>query len=873
MAQAKQRLSTGLAGLDHVLDGLRTGDNVVWQMKAVDDYIPFARAFCRHAAGEGRKVVYFRFASHAAIIEPMAGVEVVELRPDAGFETFVFQIDHVIEHSPPGSCCLFDCLSELAVSWYSDQMLGNFFQLVGPYLQQHDVATYFAVTKNIHSFHAMTPIAETTQILLEIYRQDGQLFVHPTKVEGRYSPTINMLHRWASDEEFVPITNSTTNAQIFTASPWMRLESASANLGVWNSAFLRGEEVYEAYQRGDCGEAIVYEMFDKLLSMGISRDQRVLRLLRKYFTLADLLAVRKRMIGTGLVGGKSVGMLLARAILRRDAPDLYGKLELHDSFFIGSDVFYTFLVRNDLWWSRSRHRDEATYLDGAADVRRGMLTGTFPAYIRRQFADMLDYFGQSPFIIRSSSLLEDSFGNAFAGQYDSVFRVNQGLRNERLDAFVDAVRTIYASSMSDRALTYRARRGLLERDERMALLVQRVSGAYHGGGRFYPHIAGVGLSFNPYVWSDAIDPRAGVLRLVFGLGTRAVERTDDDYTHVVALNAPARLPETAAEHVRQYAQRRVDTLNIESNRFESTGFSEIVRTATDVDFSLVASRDLAAERRAAERNIADVCSWTLTFEKLLTETDFVEDMRRILQTLQQAYESPVDVEFTVNHFRGKWLTNLVQCRPFQVRGSGQVTARPDGLTQQDVVLEAHGAVIGQSRSDTIDRIIYVVPAEYGQLPIPDRHAIARLIGEIAHVDCGPAERVTMLLGPGRWGTTMPSLGVPINFGDINTVSVLCEIVAMRDNLVPDVSLGTHLFNEMVEMNMLYLALFPGRDENSLNHEFFEDTPSKLTDLLPTAEKWQHVVRVIDPADLNLPGPFRLYANTIDQEVVCYVQAP
>ena len=68
----------------------------------------------------------------------------------------------------------------------------------------------------------------------------------------------------------------------------------------------------------------------------------------------------------------------------------------------------------------------------------------------------------------------------------------------------------------------------------------------------------------------------------------------------------------------------------------------------------------------------------------------------------------------------------------------------------------------------------------------------------------------MLIGPGRWGTTTPSLGVPVSFAEIDTVSVLCEIVAMRDDLVPDVSLGTHFFNDLVEMDILYLALFPGR---------------------------------------------------------------
>ncbi len=154
---------------------------------------------------------------------------------------------------------------------------------------------------------------------------------------------------------------------------------------------------------------------------------------------------------------------------------------------------------------------------------------------------MLDYFGQSPIIVRSSSLLEDSYGNAFAGKYESVFCPNQGPHHRRLEELLGAVKTVYASTMSEKALRYRAQRGLLDQDEQMSLLVQRVSGVGYGS-LFYPQVAGVALSRNPYVWNECIDPAAGVVRLVFGLGTRAVDRTDDDYTRIVALNAPAAPP-------------------------------------------------------------------------------------------------------------------------------------------------------------------------------------------------------------------------------------------------------------------------------------------------------------------------------------------
>jgi hypothetical protein len=572
------------------------------------------------------------------------------------------------------------------------------------------------------------------------------------------------------------------------------------------------------------------------------------------------------MIGTGLIGGKTVGMLLARAILRRKDARWAERLEPHDSFYVGADVYYTFVVRNGIWWVREKQKDASTFLDGAETARQRLLTGTFPEPVRKQFADMLDYFGQSPIIVRSSSLLEDNFGNSFAGKYESVFCANQGPRQKRLEDFLSAVRAIYASTMGERALAYRAQRGLLGRDEQMALLVQRVSGSMHGR-LFFPQAAGVALSYNPYVWSEYIRPEAGVLRLVFGLGTRAVDRFDDDYTRVVALNAPERRPETSLAEVREYAQRKVDVIDLEANQLVSMDVADIVRQEPDLPLETFASKDRGAERPAGGAD--DAGAWVLTFDRLLTATPFIPGMREMLATLQAAYGVPVDTEFAANFLPdGSCKINLLQCRPLQVKGGGAAPALPAGIARDDLLVEAHGAVIGHSRAVAVDRLIYVSPPAYGRLPIPDRYAVARLIGRIAHLP-QPGAGVLFLLGPGRWGTTTPSLGVPVAFAEIDTVAALCEIVAMRDDLVPDVSLGTHFFNELVELDILYCALFPKRQDNLLNGGFFDGAPNRLAELAPDAARWAEVVRVIDAAGLPGGGVLRLGADTIQQTVVCY----
>lgn len=859
--------TTGLPGLDNVLKGLIPGDNIVWQVDAADDYLPFVPPYCAAAIKAGEPLIYFRFAKHEPLVTEDCGAEIVQLNPEEGFEQFITQIHKTIESTGRGGYYLFDCLSDLAVDWYSDRMLGNFFRLTCPYLYDMEAIAYFAIIKNYHSVHASATIAETTQVLLDVYRYKGKLYIHTIKAQQRHSPTMYMLHSFEEDT-FEPVVDSSTISEILSPVRWAGSDPDRNRLGVWNRAFMQAERLMDPVH-GECQLAPADDLVRRLLRMIVTRDEQVLDLAEKYLKLTDILDIWRRMIGTGLIGGKSVGMLLARAILNRTSPRWKDLLEVHDSFYIGSDVFYTYLVQNGCWWMRQKQRDPASFLEGAEEARRRILAGSFPEDVRKQFSDMLDYFGQYPIIVRSSSLLEDAFGNSFAGKYESVFCPNQGSRDKRLEDFMSAVRTIYASSMSEKALRYRAQRGILHRDEQMSLLVQRVSGAL-SGQLFYPHVAGVGLSFNPYVWGENIDPKAGMLRLVFGLGTRAVDRSDDDYTRVVALNAPERRPEASFDEVRRYTQRKVDVLDLAANRLVSNDFIDVANQSPHVPIEMFASRDQELERLAAETGRRDMFPWILTFERLLSQTDFAEDMRDMLKKLEAAYGTPVDVEFTTNFYNKRhYRVNLVQCRPLQVSEGGFVQEAPKHIDESQIALKAHGAVIGHSRDVRIDRIVEVVPSVYGQLPVKDRYSIARLIGQLMHIaDTEPGN--ILIMGPGRWGTTTPSLGVPVSFAEINTTSVLCEIVAMRDDLVPDVSLGTHFFNELVECDILYLALFPNKDGNYLNEELFQSMPNRLATLLPASAGRAEVVRVIDAADLPNGASFKLHANNVKQEVVCYV---
>lgn len=867
--------STGLKDLDRALKGILPGDNVVWQIDRLEDYKALVTPYITAAVATGRPVVYFHFTKGDPLIPPGSDIITRTFSPEDGFEPFVSSIHDTIRDAGRGAHYVFDCISDLANRWYSDVMLGNFFKLTCPYLFDLETLAYFALFRNHHSAYAIDPVMETTQLFLDVYSHQ-QIYIRPIKVQHRYSATMNMLHRWQNDT-FTPVSDSTVIARIMTSARWSGLH-ADRIPGFWERAFIEAQEIKQQVQAGLRLQEAEQEAFESLIPMVITRDEAMATLVRQYLTLDDVLDVRRRMIGSGLIGGKSVGMLLARAVLKRKSSDIFDQLEAHDSFFIGSDVFYSFLVRNGIWWTRQKQRDSDDFYENATRARRLIITGAFSERTLRQFQEMVDYFGQSPFIVRSSSLLEDNFGNAFAGKYESVFCANQGPRSQRMEDFLAAVKTIYASSMSERALRYRARRGMLDHDEQMALLVMRVSGRTCAR-RFFPPVAGVGFSFNPYVWNKTIDPNAGMIRLVFGLGTRAVDRSDDDYTRLVALNAPDRRPEHNFDEVRQHAQRRVDYIDLDANHLTSGSFHDILPELDPVVLNLLAPVDPDAARRVRElrsQGRSAAMPHVLTFDPLLQKTAFIPIIRRMLATLQTAYNNPVDIEFTANFDEnGDFEINLVQCRPLQVQGTETISIPDIGtVPPEDYIITTRSAVIGQSRVTTVDTFVYVVPSVYGALPIRERHEIASLLGKVNKaLKVANPDGVTVLLGPGRWGTSSPSLGIPVSFADINGVSVIGEIVAMHENLVPDVSLGTHFLSELVEMNMLYLAIFPDQNENMLRERVFMDAKSGLTSMVPEAGAWAHAIKVVSAAAISPPGKkVILIADAPEQHVNCFFAA-
>jgi hypothetical protein len=853
--------STGLKGLDKILCDLKKGDNIVWQVDSIEDYSHFVGPYIKKALADKRNIVYMRFATHKPLIENQPDVTVYQLDAKGGFESFSTQVHTIISQEGTEAYYLFDCLSDLLSAWATDLMVGNFFMVTCPYLFELDTITYFAILRNYHSFQTVARIRETTQLLLDVYDFDGNMYVHPLKVWKRYSPTMFLPHL-QQDEEFTPVISSIDASKLLSHISQKNPNGSARFLDHWDRLFMKADTLKKAPPDSKDTKELVRE----LCRIMVGREKRIAQLAQDSFSLEDLINIKRRLIGSGFIGGKAAGMLLAQKILENDKSfDWDQYMEPHDSFYVGSDVFYSYIVENGWWKLLMKQKTKEGYFEVAPEMRENLLQGKFPDQIRERFQEIIEYFGQSPIIVRSSSLLEDSFGNAFAGKYESLFLVNQSDPQQRYFEFEEAVRRVYASTMSEDALAYRLQRGLDQHDEQMALLVQRVSGSYKKS-YFFPDLAGVGVSYNTFVWKSDLDPKAGMLRLVFGLGTRAVDRVEDDYPQTIALDQPLLRPYADREGQSRFSQRSADLLDTSQNCLRTVSVADLLNDELKIKLDLIADSDSHTERKMKELGAKPQRYWLLTFKKLLSDTKFTEIMQKIMKTLENRYQYPVDIEFTVNFTDDDMFRiNLVQCRPLQTKGLKASVQLPENIKSEKVLFASQGSTMGGNISQPIKRIIYVVPQAYVEMPTSQKYSIARLIGKLNRQIPSRESTPTILFGPGRWGTTTPSLGVPVNFTEINKITVLAEIAYEGGNLMPDLSFGTHFFQDLVESDIFYVALFPQKESVTFNTDKFLEMPNLLTDIFPKESQYADVVKVCEVDSQQL----QIMCDVVSQKVVCF----
>ena len=860
---AFERIKCGIEQLDETLDNIRLGDNVVWQVSNLKEFSYFAEPFIKQALEDKRNLVYINFGLHEPLI-PLTdedlneleeernnqetefsmiernGIKIYKVDPMEQFESFTLEVHNIITKEGFDAFYVFDCLSDLQSIWSTDLMMGNFFRVTCPYLFILDTVAYFPVLRGKHSFEAIAKIRETTQLFLDIYSKDEDVYVHPLKVWNRYSKEMFLGHK------FNPKTNNVTAlTDGMEVSNFYKVINSSnrneQNTDSWERFFTATKLLH------DTG-IDVSDKCDLMCNMMMAKDKKVSEKIKEYFEYEDYIAIYDRLVGSGMIGGKACGMLLARKIIEKDRPDIFEKFEPDDSYYIGSDLFYTYIVSNDLWNIRVRQRTKEGYYEAGKELEEGLKNGTFSDDIKDEFRRILDYYGQSPIIVRSSSLLEDGFGNAFAGKYESVFCVNQGNIEDRLEAFEEAVKTVYASMMNISALEYRVLNDLDDKDEQMGLLVQRVSGSYYGD-YFFPTMAGVGFSYSPYLPTSKIEQNRGMLRLVMGLGTKAVDRTQNDYPRIVNLNRPKAIdhPDVAERH--RYSQHSLDILDIKNISIHEIPVDEGLKVLPRYGRKNVVEHDIDAEQRLRERGQNREVVF-VNCNGIVHNDTFIEMMKELLNTLETAYDYHVDIEYTVNIGQDNtFVVNLLQCRPLQISTTKKVIEIPTDVGE--TYFHITNSSMGRSRKEDIATLVYVDPHDYYEYPYAKKSSIARIIGQINEY-CKEGNKNSMLIVPGRIGTSSPELGIPVSFAEISQFLAILEESYSQVGYMPELSFGSHMFQDLVEADIYYGAIFENEQRLVFDKDLIKGFPNKLYDINSQLdEELYDMIHVIEFNDQKL----------------------
>ena len=854
---AFDRVMSGIPQMDERYDNIRLGDNVVWRVDSLEDFKLFAKPYVEQAIKDKRNLIYVRFASHEPLFEPQDGLKIVNVELSHRFETFTVAIHEIIEKEGYDAFFVFDCLSELQTAWATDLMMGNFFQVTCPYLFQLDTVAYFPLIRGKHSFKAIAKIRDTTQLFLDVYSDNNNVYVRPDKVWNRYSETMFLPHLYKPETgEFSPILDGVLASRFYQILQKDTSNSDRGNMDSWDRFFAMTETMYESGMD-------VTEQCSRMCNIMMTRDERMRVMIKENFRPEDYFSVKKRMIGTGMIGGKATGMLLARKIIENKRPDIFVNFEPHDSFYMGSDVFYTFIVENHFWDIRVRQRSKEEFFSLADEFADRLLNGKFSRDMEEEFVKLLEYYGQDPIIVRSSSILEDGFGNAFAGKYESVFCPNSGDMDHRLQELEDAIRTVYASTMSKSALDYRSRRGLQARDEQMALLIQRVSGSYYGE-YYMPCAAGVGYSYSPYRFMESLDPNAGMLRLVMGLGTSAVDRTEGSYPRLVSLDKPLADTHKSSGERHQFSQRKLELIDRSEGKLKQVTLDVIEPHMPTFLKQLLLEHDYDAERDFRERGRPRTIEF-ISCKGIVAKDIIMQQMSDILNTIEAEYEYPVDTEFTINlSENGDYVINILQCRPLQVFQDAGAITFPEDIPDENVLFECNGSAMGLSRNEKIDLVVYVDPVNYYNMPYRDKYNVANAIGKLNWTMRGQDKKM-LLMVPGRIGTTSPELGVPTSFADISEFDAICEISDSKAGYNPELSYGSHFFQDLVESGILYNAIFENDKTLRYSRALLESSKNVFADVIETHEGLEDIVFAYDVSELDM----ELCNDMGSERIICF----
>lgn len=544
-------------------------------------------------------------------------------------------------------------------------------------------------------------------------------------------------------------------------------------------------------------------------------------------------------IGDGSMGGKGRGLAFIDSVLKRNY--LMHKFEgitltIPRTVVLSTDVFDEFMEINNLYSiAMSDISDQ--------EMLRHFLKASIPSRIHKDLFSFITV-ARNPIAVRSSSLLEDSHYQPFAGIYSTYMIPNlHDNEHQMLEILGQAIKCVYASVYYKESKAYmQATQNVID-EERMAIVLQEVVGSAYGH-KFYPTISGVARSLNYYP-IDPEKPSDGIASVALGLGKHVVEgrpslRFSPKYPKKLFQLS---IPEMALTET----QKTFLALDLRASSFvpstdDGINLLELdIREAyPDGTLALLAST-FDQDNQQIREGYNGQGTPIISFSGILKHAQFplAEILNTLLKLGEQEMNTPVEIEFAVNlnnPVDEPKLFSFLQIRPI-VQNRELVNVDIDNLKKEDLILFSDSS-LGNGKIQDIHDVVYIVPELF------DKARTCEIAGIIDTINQKLVQegRPYILIGPGRWGSTDKWLGIPVKWSQISGARLIVE--AGQENYRIDPSQGTHFFQNLTSFRVGYITVNPYINQGYLDYDYLKDAPLVYEDKLVRHVRFEEPLEVI-----------------------------
>lgn len=644
------------------------------------------------------------------------------------------------------------------------------------------------------------------------------------------------------------------------------IKDISKALTKYQNAVKANKKVNESTQRW---------LFVELIRRFLTDNPKQIEKIRKYVSVDDFCELLGSFVcspqSKGKLGGKATGFFAANQIIKahiRQYPE-FENVRMPKTWFIPSGEMDYFLSENGLdELNEHKYRDMTEIRIIYPKIVQTFKNAKLSSYVINQLNQILDEYDNKPLIVRSSSLLEDHLNFSFSGKYKSLFVSNSGPKAKRLKELTDAILEVYASMYNPDGVQYRKERNLLDSAEQMGIMIQEAIG-FRVGPYYFPLYAGVAFSNNELRWSPRIKREDGLVRVVMGLGTRAVDRVGDDYPVLISPGQANLSVNQAPEEIQKYSPQMLDAIDMENSRFVTVSIAQLIKEYGNEIPQLDTVLSVFKNDFISDFNVftADYKkdNFVVSFSGLINKTPGIKRIKLILDLLKENLGYPVDIEFA---YDGQFFY-LLQCRPQIDSYYSDSVAIPNEISPKDTIFTAdkyisNGKVLG------IKTIIYVDPEEYEKLETYDD--LINVASAVSELNRMLPRKSFILIGPGRWGSRGDiKLGVRVTYSDICNTAMIIEIANKNSKYQPELSFGTHFFQDLVEAGIKYLPLYPEREGTVFNSRFFSRSQNKLSQSLPAYSYLDKVIKVISIEEEYPSREMNVLLNADLEKAVAYLE--